>query len=123
MKGNKIKRKDETNNAYRTDTSPTPPPRANYSARQTPPPYRNDAPQPKSKQEATDIKQTEPYVAPRRGDPLAQMGMKLATSELEMECALLVEVGKETLHDHIQDRETLGGKQNRDRQPLTGDKK
>ena len=36
-----------------------------------------------------------------------------------MECTILVEVGEETLQDHIQERTALGEKQNRNKQPLT----
>ena len=47
-------------------------------------------------------------MAPRHDDPLTQMGMRLVTAELKMECAILVEVGDETLLDRLKDRETLG---------------
>ena len=69
----------------------------------------NEASPPPRKQETTDSKQTESYRAPRYDDPLAQMGVEIVTSELKMDCAILVEEGGTTLQDHIQYRTTLGG--------------
>ena len=106
-------------NDYRMATRPTPPPRENRNGSQTAPPYRNEAPPPKRKQETADIRQTEPYRAPRHDDPLAPMGMQIATADLKMGCALLVEVDETTLQGHIRDRTTLEDKQNRNRQPQT----
>ena len=122
----------------RTNTIPTPPPRALRHERQKSPPYhndepkpprtyrhgrrksppyRNDGPHPQWKQETLDIRQIWLYKAPRHDDALTQMGVQIVTAELRKGCALPAEVDEETLQRHVQDRTTLAERRSENRQP------
>lgn len=84
-----------------------------------PPKYHNDGPPQQGRQETIDRRKMGLYKAPRQDDAITQMGVQIVTAELGVGCALLVEVDEETLKGHVQDRTTLGERQNKSRKPQT----